>query len=160
MIGLVFNNMIDVWSLACCLYEMYTGQIAFQGKDNNEMLAQILAITGGYAPKHRPVHGRFYYEHFNDKGEFLETVKDTVSDMLLVRPTMTSQKPKRDMLDALHPKEGWEIARTKMNLNDRRKVTEFKDLLLKMFTLSPNFRLSPEMALKHQFCVRPLNSPK
>jgi serine/threonine-protein kinase PRP4 len=38
MIGLMFLYPIDMWSMACVLYECYTGKILYKGKNNNQML--------------------------------------------------------------------------------------------------------------------------
>ena len=37
---------LDVWSIGCCLYEMFTGDILFKrNKDNNGLLYEIMKVT-------------------------------------------------------------------------------------------------------------------
>lgn len=38
IIGYPFDYSIDTWSIACTLYEMFTGQFLFTGRNNNEIL--------------------------------------------------------------------------------------------------------------------------
>jgi len=38
MLGLVHSPALDVWSLGCVLFEIFTGELAFTGQDNNDML--------------------------------------------------------------------------------------------------------------------------
>lgn len=38
ILGLRYSYPMDVWSLACVLYELYTSQILFPGRSNNHML--------------------------------------------------------------------------------------------------------------------------
>lgn len=42
IIGYTYDMSIDVWSTACTLYELYTGQFLFNGRNNNDMLKHIL----------------------------------------------------------------------------------------------------------------------
>jgi len=46
MLGLPYDSAIDMWSVGCCLFEMYTGKIIFQGKNNNDMLRQFMELKG------------------------------------------------------------------------------------------------------------------
>jgi serine/threonine protein kinase len=67
ILGLPYDCSLDMWSIACCIFELFTGKIMFQGRTNNHMLklhqeaphlnplspplARILSIAGigGYA---------------------------------------------------------------------------------------------------------------
>ena len=33
---------MDMWSVGCVLYELFTGKILFPGRTNNEMLKQMM----------------------------------------------------------------------------------------------------------------------
>jgi serine/threonine-protein kinase PRP4 len=41
IMGRNFDYSVDVWSVGCTLYELYTGQVLFPGKDNQDMLNQF-----------------------------------------------------------------------------------------------------------------------
>ena len=42
------DRAIDLWSVAVCLYELFTGHVMFPGRTNNEMLRLMMAIKGKY----------------------------------------------------------------------------------------------------------------
>jgi serine/threonine protein kinase len=51
MLGLHYNELSDMWSIGCVLYELYTGKILFPGKDNNDMLKYIMQYKGPFPAK-------------------------------------------------------------------------------------------------------------
>ena len=46
VIGKSYDYGIDMWSVGCTLYELYTGKILFPGKTNNHMLKLAMDLTG------------------------------------------------------------------------------------------------------------------
>lgn len=38
ILGLPYDCSLDMWSIACCIFELFTGKIMFQGRTNNHML--------------------------------------------------------------------------------------------------------------------------
>ena len=42
------DRAIDLWSVAVCLYELFTGHVMFPGRSNNEMLRLMMAIKGAH----------------------------------------------------------------------------------------------------------------
>lgn len=40
-LGLEYNRQIDLWAAANCVYELFTGNVMFPGRDNNHMLQVI-----------------------------------------------------------------------------------------------------------------------
>lgn len=42
ILGLVFDQAIDIWSAGVSLFELYTGKVMFPGRSNNEMLKLIM----------------------------------------------------------------------------------------------------------------------
>ena len=48
ILGMTFDYAIDMWSIGCTLYELYTGRILFAGSDNNQMLRAIQECRGKF----------------------------------------------------------------------------------------------------------------
>lgn len=68
---------IDMWSIGCTLYELYTGKILFTGDSNNQMLRAIIEIRGKMSTKlYR--RGQLWQMHFDDMGNFVSQERDKV----------------------------------------------------------------------------------
>jgi len=152
MVGLHWDCSVDMWSMACCLFELYTGKILFAGETNNHMLKLHCELVGKF-PVKVGKKGLFWSEHFDDCGRFLEDVVDAVSGLELKEVHNFSQ-PTRDLMEALHPNGTDEYNR--LPINERKKVNEFRDLIKLVLTLDPAKRITPELALKHPFCKNPI----
>ena len=97
-LGLQPGYEMDMWSAACCLFELYTGKILFQGSSNNQMIKLYMEVKGPF-PKKLIRRAQFAVDHFGDDCEtFLYRTKDVVTGMdiiqkmkVLVRPLPTAQ---------------------------------------------------------------------
>ena len=45
------DHALDIWSVGCVIYELFTGKILFPGKTNNEMLKLIMDVKGPFPKK-------------------------------------------------------------------------------------------------------------
>jgi serine/threonine protein kinase len=54
---------MDMWSIACTIYELFTAEILFKGRNNNEMLKLIMNLKGPI-PKRMIKKGMFSSQHF------------------------------------------------------------------------------------------------
>lgn len=54
---------MDMWSIACTIYELFTADILFKGRNNNEMLKLIMDLKGAM-PKRMIKKGVFSSQHF------------------------------------------------------------------------------------------------
>lgn len=54
---------MDMWSIACTIYELFTADILFKGRNNNEMLKLIMHLKGPL-PKRMIRKGLFANQHF------------------------------------------------------------------------------------------------
>lgn len=54
VIGKSYDYGIDMWSVGCTLYELYTGKILFPGKTNNHMLKLAMDLKGKMPNKVKP----------------------------------------------------------------------------------------------------------
>lgn len=85
--GLNYDTGIDIWSIGCTLYEMYTGQILFPGKTNNEMLRKMMELKGKF--NHRMIKkGKFginddqFVGHFTDTCDFIAYEWDKLNNQV------------------------------------------------------------------------------
>jgi serine/threonine-protein kinase PRP4 len=62
---------IDMWSLGCCLFELYTGKVAFPGRNNNEMLRLFQELKGSF-PMKMIRKSPFRHQYFDTSGNFLQ----------------------------------------------------------------------------------------
>lgn len=42
---------MDVWSVGCCVFELYTGKVLFPGPTNNDMLRLHMELKGPFPKK-------------------------------------------------------------------------------------------------------------
>ncbi|KAK4363736.1 hypothetical protein RND71_018977 [Anisodus tanguticus] len=78
ILGLPYDHPIDIWSVGCCLFELYAGKVLFLGCSNNEMLRLYMELKGPF-PKKMLRKGKFTYQHFDQDLNFLATEEDPVT---------------------------------------------------------------------------------
>merc|ERR1712060_501182 len=47
VLGLPYDQKIDVWSVGCVIAELWTGSVLFQGDSTHSLLARLVGICGG-----------------------------------------------------------------------------------------------------------------
>ncbi|BGP45755.1 U4/U6 small nuclear ribonucleoprotein prp4 [Rhodotorula kratochvilovae] len=141
ILGLPYDCSLDVWSIACTLYELYTGKILFPGRTNNHMLLLIMETKGKF--NHKLIRkARFHDQHFDENLNFLYVEK---SDTVTAR--QIPGKPPSDLRSRLMPPG---LTR-KLKEDEVRLLTSFVDLLDKMLSLEPGRRPTPKELLSHPF---------
>lgn len=76
--GHKYDYAIDLWSIGCTLYELYTGQVLFPGKSNNQMLKFMTDIKG--RPPNKFIRkGAFKDNHFDEDMNLLYVDMDKVT---------------------------------------------------------------------------------
>ena len=76
--GLPYDFGIDIWSLACTLYELYTGKILFPGKTNNDML-KVIMDAKGRIPNKLLKKSEFSTKYFDENLNFIHHHHDKIS---------------------------------------------------------------------------------
>ncbi|KAK1275215.1 Serine/threonine-protein kinase AFC2 [Acorus gramineus] len=51
ILGLPYDHPLDIWSVGCCLFELYAGKILFPGPSNNDMLRLHMELKGPFPKK-------------------------------------------------------------------------------------------------------------
>jgi len=70
VLGQPYDCALDMWSMGCTLYELYTGKILFPGRSNNQMLYMMQEVKGKFTSK-QIRRGKFAGVHFDDTNTFL-----------------------------------------------------------------------------------------
>ncbi|KAH1031211.1 hypothetical protein J1N35_043385 [Gossypium stocksii] len=138
ILGLPYDHPMDIWSVGCCLYELYTGKVLFPGPTNNDMLRLHMELKGPF-PKKMLRKGAFTEQHFDQDLNFHATEEDPVTKKSIKRMILNI-KPK-DISSIIVGSPG----------EDPKMVANFKDLLEKIFVLDPEKRMTVTQALAHPF---------
>lgn len=78
VLGMPYDFGIDIWSVGCTLFELYTGKILFTGRSNNQMLRAIMECRGKFS--HKILRkAEFAGLHFDDLLNFRSVEKDRLS---------------------------------------------------------------------------------
>ncbi|ERE80288.1 putative serine/threonine-protein kinase PRP4 like protein [Cricetulus griseus] len=142
VIGKSYDYGIDMWSVGCTLYELYTGKILFPGKTNNHMLKLAMDLKGKM-PNKMIRKGVFKDQHFDQNLNFMYIEVDKVTEREKVT-VMSTINPTKDLLADL-------IGCQRLPEDQRKKVHQLKDLLDQILMLDPAKRISINQALQHAF---------
>ncbi|KAL7196578.1 hypothetical protein ACSBR1_036564 [Camellia fascicularis] len=138
ILGLTYDHPMDIWSVGCCLFELYTGKVLFPGATNNDMLRLHMELKGPFLKKMLR-KGGFTEQHFDQDLNFLATEEDPVTKKII-----------RRMISSFKPKDVGAIV-TSSPGEDPKMLANFRDLLEKVFVLDPDKRITVTQALSHPF---------
>ncbi|KAL7240463.1 hypothetical protein ACSBR2_006170 [Camellia fascicularis] len=138
ILGLPYDHPMDIWSVGCCLFELYTGKVLFPGATNNDMLRLHMELKGAF-PKKMLRKGAFTEQHFDQDLNFLATEEDPVT-----------KKTMKRLIPSIKPKDIGAIVMSSPG-EDPKMSANFRDLLEKIFVLDPDKRITVSQALSHPF---------
>ncbi|KAI3816498.1 hypothetical protein L1987_16197 [Smallanthus sonchifolius] len=137
ILGLTYDHPVDVWSVGCCLFELYTGKVLFPGATNNDMLRLHMELKGPF-PKKMLRKGAFTELHFDHDLNFVAIEEDPVTKKTVRRLVNMKIKDVGSIVRSSHG-------------DDPKMIANFKDLLEKIFILDPDKRITVQQALSHPF---------
>ncbi|KAJ3356971.1 U4/U6 small nuclear ribonucleoprotein prp4 [Entophlyctis luteolus] len=143
ILGLPYDFALDMWSIACTLYELYTGKILFPGRSNNQMLRFMQEVKGPF-PKKMLRKGQFTSLHFDDNLVFQQIDVDKLSGQTTARP-LTITKPLKDLKTRL--------LTSGSGKEEKELMASFVDFLEKSLVLAPEGRMTVKEALMHPFIL-------
>jgi len=139
LVGVPYSTPIDVWSVACLIFELVTGDYLFKPKDDSngehsrdEDHLALMSELLGKIPKRLTATGKFSKYFFNRKGEF-RNIKNLDTWPLL------------DVL----------CEKYKMEYQEALELTNF---LLPMLNMEPNHRATASDMLQHPWLIVTENS--
>ncbi|KAG0227929.1 U4/U6 small nuclear ribonucleoprotein prp4 [Actinomortierella wolfii] len=143
ILGMAYDPALDMWSVGCTLYELFTGHILFPGRSNNQMLKLMMDLKGPFSKK-MVRKGQFSGQHFDEDCNFLSVEVEKVTKKDIVK-TIQYTKPVKDLRTRLLPYT------SNMAPADVVRVNHFINLLEQMLHLNPDHRITPQEALQHPF---------
>mmetsp|Transcript_17317 Transcript_17317/g.40330 ORF Transcript_17317/g.40330 Transcript_17317/m.40330 type:complete len:662 (-) Transcript_17317:35-2020(-) len=130
MLGLPYDEKVDLWSFGCILAELWTGYVLFQNDSVQSLLARIVGIIGDI-PYHLMAAGRQVPQFFTQDGQLYQEVEGPIC-------------PHRGRrLHLLVPKK------TSLRQRMRTDSEEFLDFLAKLLELDATKRITAKEALMH-----------
>lgn len=94
ILGMPYDFAIDVWSVGCTLYELYTGKILFTGRTNNQMLRSIMDCRGKFTTKMLK-RAQFAHLHFDEMANFRSVEQDKLTGKVCLFSLSSRGKSKR-----------------------------------------------------------------
>jgi len=139
VLGLPYDQRIDIWSVGCIVAELWTGSMLFQNDSVQSLLARIISILGPL-PAHMLATGRLASRYFMPDGRLYHEV-DAAGE---ARIDAIGGPPRRRVLLYL-PKRS--SLRQRMRVDDE----EFLDFLSCLLRLDPAERPLASQVLRHSW---------
>lgn len=145
IMGMEFDDAIDMWSIGCTLYELYTGRILFNGANNNSML-RVIQECRGKLPNRLVKKSQLAGNYFDEQLVFHGLERDKITGNVVAKPMHFSQGVNgKDLKSRLSANiKRMDAAQLKLH-------SAFVDLLDKCLQLDPEKRIKPKDAIRHPF---------
>lgn len=131
ILGLVWNTPVDIWSAACVLYELATGDQLFPTSDPLEQLARMEKLIG---VRMEQMMCLYAYESSDEKNNRKYTTESRLN-----WPNGAVSQESIDRVSA-------QRSLTSMNLD-----SDLVDLLRRMLMFDPSQRITAKQAIEHPF---------
>ncbi|CAK8683366.1 mitogen-activated protein kinase 8-like [Clavelina lepadiformis] len=125
ILGMGYQEVVDIWSVGCIFGEMIRGQVLFPGTDHIDQWNKITEQLG------------------TPSEEFTDKLQTTVRNYVLNRPTQRGYPIQRLFPDNFFPADS--------ESNGRLRASQARDLLGKMLVVDPVNRITVDEALQHPY---------
>eukprot|EP00930_Biecheleria_cincta_P040250 TRINITY_DN27597_c0_g1_i1.p1 TRINITY_DN27597_c0_g1~~TRINITY_DN27597_c0_g1_i1.p1 ORF type:complete len:621 (+),score=160.74 TRINITY_DN27597_c0_g1_i1:115-1977(+) len=153
---------LDVFAMGCTLFELFTGKILFQGKNNNDMMRLFMEVKGKL-PNKLIKSGNCWKQHFDENMDFRYADTNKATRKKIVR-TITDLSAKRSIADMVLARVGPEKQKSEVSEDQLyvKKARQFADLMDKMTAMDPERRVTAHDGLSHTFVAEagPGSKPK
>ena len=157
ILGMKITPAIDVWSLACTLFELFTGKVLFPGTSNNQMLRCFMECRGKLSYKFLKKGTQWPY-HFNGSSDADLSFRSAETNQYTGGPcirTITFMRPVKDLKTRIG-----EAAQGTKDETDAYEMKQFVDLLDKCLAYYVERRIKAADALRHPFFLpKPAPAP-
>ena len=163
ILGLPYNQKIDIWSLGCVIAELYTGYVTFQNKSISSMLSRIEAICGTF-PVHMVKQGKYSKRFFSEGGLIFQEAERANDDSDLQEEDIKNSKSlsfdedddDEDHFYILQPKITTLSERLgfKASIELSNEEIMFVDFIRTLLTIDPNERPTATEALQHPWILQ------
>ena len=145
ILRLPYGHPVDMWSLACILFELHVGTPLFQGRNEGEQIAEFVSYLG-MPPEEMimksPVAADFFEPSSNTRSE----------NYFALIPEIQNKCFPKTVFDALGVDSGGPDGRRALEPgHTRNDYLCFLDLLNRMLVYDPAERITPQQALEHSF---------
>lgn len=135
ILGLPYDQRIDLWSLGCVLAELWTGFVLFQNDSAQSLLARVVGIVGPF-PQHMMTSAKFVAQFFTQDGRLYREAE-------AAPPSPHGQPSTVRRIQLLLPK------RSSLHQRMRTEDLHFLDFLSCLLRVDPAERPSAKEALEH-----------
>ena len=160
ILGLAYTKMIDLWSVAVSLAELFTGNVFFPGRSNNDMIKQFMDSVGSFSNKMIRRHistftkiglKPHFESHVGGGGNFDFRRQDF--DKVTGKPIIRIASASQDNVIVQTKQISQVILRSRSGSDKRGDVLKFSDFLSRCLTLDPGKRICLDDALQHDMFV-------
>lgn len=145
ILGIKPNTKIDIWSLGCTLYEIYTGKILFSGRNNSEMIKMFIEVNGRFGNKILK-KGEYTPLYFTEDFNYFKwiDINESKAQNVIVKNIDVNTLKRKDIKTLIAESS------LKKKENDK-EVKQFINLIENCLTIDPYKRISAIDAYTHPF---------